>query len=267
MKKFIIAALFAVIIFGALAPNAIAQPPCNQIVFSEVADHWAATRYEESSGKWRVGIVGKMKPDVNFAEYFISPGIVGLKPSDFYSAFYVNEEKIVERELSCKGGTAKSKGQWFICSTQEDIPKLPQNAKVYINWRGSDWRNDCGTYGPMAIKLDANNNFIPDDHPADNKLPEPPTEEETAEDSDSDGVADSLDECDDTPEGTYVGDDGCPSQISSQADADIAPGAPAMPGSFADDSMCSLTPIASANTFALMIAATLAALFIRRRKK
>jgi hypothetical protein len=264
MRKFIFAALFVVIVVGLFAQSAQAQ--CNQVVFSENADHWAATRYEESSGKWRVGIIGKMKPEANFAEYFISPGIVGLKLSDFYSVFYVNQEKIAVGDLRCTGGTAKPKGQWFVCRTQENIPKLPENAEVSIMWSGSDLAGgNCGSHGPMAIKLDANNNFIPDDHPADNKLPKPPVKpQEADEDSDGDGVKDSLDECNDTPDDTEVGEDGCPVQLSSGANENIAPGAPQMPEGFMDEGGCSLTPIAAASPFALMIAATLAAFVIRR---
>jgi hypothetical protein len=267
MRKFIFAALFVTTVIGFFAGSAHAQ--CSQIVFSEVADHWAATRYEESSGKWRVGIIGKMKPEANFVEYFTSTGIVGQKLSDFYSEFYVNNEKIVVEDLRCIGGTAKPKGQWFICTTKGNIPKLPENAEVSIKWSGSDVAGgNCGVYGPMAIKLDANNNFIPDDHPADNQLPKPPATQQTDEnvDSDGDGVADSSDNCDDTPEGTEVDSEGCPVQMSSKADADIAPAAPQMPAGFMDEGTCSLAPAATANSMLLIVASALASLAVRRRR-
>jgi len=265
MRKFTFILFFVAMIVGLIAGRAQAQ--CNQIVFSEVVDHWAATRHEESAGKWRVGIVGKMKPEENFAKYFIPPEPMEQKLSDFYSILYANQEKIVESDLMCIGGKAKSTGQWFVCRTQRDIPKLPENAEVSILWRGSDMAGgNCGIYGPIAIKLDANNNFIPDDHPSDNQLPKPPEAQEPVADADGDGVADSADECDDTPGGTEVDSSGCPVQVSSKADADVAPGTPEMPAGFMDEGSCSLMPAATANPMLLTIAAALAFLIARRRR-
>jgi hypothetical protein len=267
MKKFMFAALFVTTIVGFFAGSAQAQ--CSQVVFSEVADHWAATKRKESQATWRIGIIGKMKSEASFNEYFIPKEPMEQRREDFIANFYVGNEATASKDLKCIGGTAKQKGQWFVCKTSVNADDLPDNTQVFIKWNRSDVAGgDCGVYGPMAIKLDENNNFIPDDHPADNQLPKPPAAQQTDEtvDSDGDGVADSSDNCDDTPEGTDVDSNGCPVQISSQADPDIATGPPQMPAGFMDEGSCTLTPAATANSMLSMIAAALASLAVRRRR-